>query len=115
MRSKQHKGFGPPPTPQQVERGINKLFAQRKLQIEQLRESLKDSASRGQIDAIFGQPCASDEPHYHNAYLEAKLAMVQAPAETIQLIKQMRPLVKELLEEVNQSSVPEGGGCHAAT
>lgn len=108
MRSKKYKGFGPPPSPEQVDRGFAKLFAQHELEIEQLRESLADPASRGQIDAIFGQPCASDEPCYKNAYLSGKLAIVQAPPATIQIIDELKPIVTELLQEVK-------GGTDGAT
>ena len=112
MRTREHKGFGPPPTAQKVEQAINKLFAQRELEIKKLREDLKNPVCRGQVDALFGRPCASKEPYYHAGYMEGMLAMVQAPVETIQMIEQMKLMVEKLLEEIDEASA-EGGGCHA--
>lgn len=98
MNTKQDDGFTASiPDSDQVEQALEQLITQFESDLEKLQGIMVTSAGRGEVDALLGQPCGSEEPSYKEAYERIRTAFLLASKEEVQAIKAMQPFLKELI------------------
>lgn len=94
------KGFSPRQIDsKEVEQALNKVEANLKENIDKFKALNANPSGRGAIDAILGNPCASDDPSYVAAYEQNKMTQLLASPEEKKMIQSMQPILRRFLKE----------------
>lgn len=94
-----HKGFNPKPIDsKKVEQALNKVEADLKENIDNFKALNADPSGRGAIDAILGNPCASNDLSYVAAYEQNKMTQLLASPEEKKMIQSMQPILRKFLK-----------------